>query len=103
MGWKAATTAASSCSRRTADRDPIGLLTLCIQAHLRGVVGQIIGRSGRQRTTARPHEGSGPSSRVGYFPVLVTTTRTFSPASTATFSFDALAPCLTGFVHGCQS
>ena len=41
--------------------------------------------------------------RVGYLPVLATTTRTFSPASTATFRRAALSPSLTGLVHGCQS
>src|SRR3954467_7494899 len=106
IGWKAATTASSLVSRRTADRDPIGLLTLCIQTDLPGSNEQIFGRNGSQTTTARPPAGGGPRRRGlrgGSLPALVTTTRTFSPASTATFSFAALAPSLTGLVHGCQS
>ena len=40
--------------------------------------------------------------RPDYF-TLATTTLTFSPASTPTFSLLALRPSLSGLVHGCQS
>jgi hypothetical protein len=50
IGWNAATTA-SSFARRTADPDPIGLLTFGIQPDLSGDIGQTFGRMDRQRTT----------------------------------------------------